>query len=243
MRESVKCLKAESSFQGGKAKFTAIFHDWGVIAGSQYTNRILEDVNADLTPDQLVLFDVLLPPHPKTENKPVVPKDTFRETAITISYRAAFASSFWIRRYISKSLAQVNFIFTSMILGLFGLNPCFDIDSKPIRDRKNPISLDRLVYMAYPYYNAFKALFTGTLKEVQSGASLPLDLKQTPVLYMYGTYKNIHFHDKSAFKLLQNEAEEGRRSKVVAVEDAGHFLYPQKPDICLEEVKKFIEDA
>jgi hypothetical protein len=85
IRESVKCVKAESTFQG-TTKFTGIFHDWGVLPGSQYTNRILEEGNDDLTPDQLVLFDVLPPLHPNTENKPVAPKDTLRETVITVHF-------------------------------------------------------------------------------------------------------------------------------------------------------------
>jgi pimeloyl-ACP methyl ester carboxylesterase len=242
IRESAKCLKAESTFQG-TAKLTGVFHDWGVLAGSQYTNHILEEGNDDLTPDQLILFDVLMPPHPETENKPVAPKETLREKVLALSYRIAFAGSFAIRKFLSKTLANVCLVISFRLLVLLGLFPIHAIDSKAVTDRKDPLSLDRVVYMTYPYYNIFKAMFAGNFKEVFSGCCLPLDLTKTPVLYMYGTHKRVNFHDKRAYKLLEREAKEGRRSKVVPVDDAGHWLYLQQPDVCFEEVKKFIEDA
>jgi pimeloyl-ACP methyl ester carboxylesterase len=117
------------------------------------------------------------------------------------------------------------------------------VDGKAVTVRKDPISLDRVAYMTYPYYNIFKAAFAGNLKEVFSGACLSLNLTKTPVLHMYGTHKRVKFHGKRAYKLLEREAKEGRRSNVVHVDDAGHWLYLQQPNICFEEVKKFIEDV
>jgi hypothetical protein len=148
----------------GKAKLTGVFHDWGVLPGSQYTNRILEEGNDDLTPDQLILFDVLMPPHPKTENKPVGPKDTLSETVLTLSYRFAFAASFSLRTFVSKTLAKISLLIFYRMLVMLRLFPMFSIDTKVIFDRNNPIPLDRLIYMAYPYCNMFKVIFGGGSK-------------------------------------------------------------------------------
>jgi hypothetical protein len=49
-----------------EAKFTAIFHDWGSLAGLMFTNRANVwkmtrlNIIITLSPDQVVLFDVCL---------------------------------------------------------------------------------------------------------------------------------------------------------------------------------------
>jgi hypothetical protein len=92
------------------------------------------------------------------------------------------------------------------MLGLFRLGPLYDMvpfyDIDNSMERKNPISLDRRTYMAYPYYTFSKAVFAGNVEEGFSGFCLPLDLTKTQVLYMYGTHKRGHFHDKGGYKLL-----------------------------------------
>ena len=89
--------------------------------------------------------------------------------------------------------------------------------------------------MTYPYYQ----LVTGKPSEIP--ASLPKDLKKTPVLYLYGTSKNFLMHDRGALAFLEREAREGRsKSNAIAVDNAGHYLFLQKPDKCLEEVMKFM---
>jgi pimeloyl-ACP methyl ester carboxylesterase len=234
MREAFKVLKAESTFSG-TAKLTGIFHDWGTVPGCMFTNRAIEEKNSEICPDQIVLFDVL--------DFPIAPKDSPYQFVLSVLYRVVLAAAFALRLYVSKIVAQIFSVFAFPTVILLRLMPTKAIDSKVGELRKQPIGLDRMIYMSYPYYNIIKAMLAGKAEETLSGKSLPKDLTKTPVLYMYGLEKRIMFHEKLAVEVLENEAKEGRRSKAIAVEDAGHYLYLQQPDICMEEVKKFIEDA
>lgn len=248
IREAVYILRAESTVDS--AKLIGIFHDWGVLSGSMHTNHMLEVAdNQFLTPDRIVLLDVLGPPHPDTEKQNTIPidarRDTMYETVVTLSYRIVLAKAFAIRRYISKTLAQIYAGFAFTALGLLRMSPTMDIDAQALKQqRKVPLSLDRMLYMAYPYFNAFKATLKGTIQQEFRGMHLPKDLCKTPVLYMYGTEKRIMFHDRRALKMLEEEQEKGRsKSKAVKVEGAGHWLYLQQQDLCLKEVKQFVMDA
>lgn len=247
MQEAVKALRKESTYKKGTAKLTGIFHDWGVLPGVGYTNRALALANdymsKDLCPDQVVLFDVMGPPHPETENMPIVRKDTLYEIFVTLTYRIVFATAFGIRRFVSKTLAQVYLIPNMVALGVLRIGPTLEIDAKVFEQRKVPISLDRMIYMAYPYFNMFKAMLFPGPKGAFPELSLPKDLVKTPFLYMYGTEKRIHFHDRRAVEVLKRENKEGRKSNAIAVEKAGHWLYLHQPEFCLNEVVKFVSDA
>mmetsp|Transcript_28040 Transcript_28040/g.52611 ORF Transcript_28040/g.52611 Transcript_28040/m.52611 type:complete len:334 (+) Transcript_28040:221-1222(+) len=240
MREAIKALRKESTYKG-TAKLTGIFHDWGLFPGQSWTNRSLREENKELCPDQLVIFDVLGPPHPEMENVPVTRRDTLYETVMQLTYRIVLATSFGIRRFVSKTLAQIYFLPNLMLLGMLRMSPTSEIDAKVIQQRKVPITLDRMIYMAYPYFNMFKSLLIGQ-KDFED-ICLPRNLEKTPMLYMYGLEKRINFHDRRSVEILKREEKEGRKSKVVAVENAGHWLYLQQPELCLQEVTKFISDA
>jgi pimeloyl-ACP methyl ester carboxylesterase len=93
--------------------------------------------------------------------------------------------------------------------------------------------------MCYPYYYMFRCFLRGTGFE---DIHLPLDLKSTPILYIYGTEKNVMFHDKISLAIMEREERECRSEcRVVAVEGAGHWMYVQKLEVCLEEIKRFIQ--
>jgi len=247
MREAVKVLRKESTFGGGdgvdRAKLIGIFHDWGVAPGTIYTNRSIEEGAEDLIPDNVVLFDVMGPPHPGTKDMPADRKDTFYEKFVTIAYRAVFACAFGVRRYFSKFLAKCVFLSGMITLEVFHLSPTLKIDGEVFEQRHKKPTLDRFIYTAYPYYNMFGAMFSSRWKSALGEMSLPMDLTRTPVLYMYGTEKRINFHDRRALAVLEREQKGGKKSRAMAVEKAGHFLYIQQEDICLEEVVKFITDA
>lgn len=241
LREAAKTLRKEST-RGG-AKMIGIFHDWGVVPGLMYSNRSIEDGSDDVSPDRLVLFDVLSSPHPSMKDKPLAPRESFHSIIVGLSYRLVFAVSFVIRQHVSKILSHINYNLGSLGLNLLRLSPCYNIDFDVMKSRQNPLTVDRLVYMAYPYWYMFKAMFTGEM-EAFSDFSLPKDLVSTPVLYMYGKNKRMMFHDQCGLKVLEREAErEGRKSSAIGLEGAGHWLYLQEPDICLEEVVKFVTDA
>ena len=67
LREAVKCLRTHSTQPTDQTTFTAVFHDWGVLAGCMYTNQCLAETNKDenstsddmYTPDRVVFVDLL----------------------------------------------------------------------------------------------------------------------------------------------------------------------------------------
>ncbi|KAL7576507.1 hypothetical protein ACA910_018007 [Epithemia clementina (nom. ined.)] len=235
---------------------TGIFHDWGVIPGLMHTNRVLLQTPTTTTTsdgdsstnhdparlDQLVLLDVLVDPHP---NHPglhdiIVPKQPslFRQvykTVTTLAYRILLAKVYVTQRYISKHVALLQFGFGFGLLGLLGLSPGRAMDDKIVQDlHLNPF---RVMYMAYPYYGLIKSRVWGTFQRDFYGCHLPLDLKATPVLYMYGLNKNIMFHPDRAVALLE---QANPRGKVIAMEQAGHWLYISQPELCFQAIQEFI---
>jgi pimeloyl-ACP methyl ester carboxylesterase len=248
IRASVALLVSEST--NPQAKLTGIFHDWGVVAGTMYTNRTIknqekEGTQTPETIDQLVLLDVLCPPHRHdTKDLPVVPRDSLYHMVVLTAYRVILACSFGIQCYISKTLAKIYAGAAFAVLGLLRLGPTLDIDAKVFKERKKPLGLDRLLYMAYPYFNTCLSVWNGTLSHDFRGYHLPRDLVRTPVLYMYGTHKRVMFHDARALALLEREErKQGSRCKVVAVPGAGHWLFRHEPELCYQEVIRFILNA
>jgi hypothetical protein len=172
MREAFKVLKAESTFSG-KAKLTGVFHDWGVVPGSMFTNRAIEEGNSsEICPDQIVLLDVMdFPVAPKTFSK----YDLF----LSVFYRIVLAVAFGLRRYTFPIVAQIYAAFAFTVVTLLPLLPTTSIDL-PVTKLRKPLGLDRMVYMSYPYYNLLIAMMTGKTEEILSGKSLPKDLTKTP---------------------------------------------------------------
>jgi hypothetical protein len=238
VREAMKALRLHSTYLG-KPKIIGIFHDWGVAPGCIWANRAKAD-NVNV-PDELILFDVLPGPHPETKGGiPQARKPTIYEIIVTFYYRIIFASSFLAQRYLGTSIATIGFLIAVIFLKLFRLSPTLSIDAKVFAARKNPLKLERMIYMMYPYVKMFQALYSG---KGFGGFTLPQDLSLMPVLYMYGTEKRIMFHDEASTKLLEREHKEGRsKSNSIAVDGAGHYLYSeiQKLDYCVDCVKEFI---
>ncbi len=236
IRDAVKVLRAESTNEN--AKLTAIFHDWGVVPGMIWANRSLEDSNAD-SPSEIVLFDVLTKIH-KThkEGLPEFDKPSFHKTFVTHYYRLVFAFAFGIQKYFSKYLALPCFFLGFMPMMLLPIGPTLAIDDKIHTSRVKPLDPFRMIYMTYPYFELYKTVLNGTYSVKLADATLPKDLKKTPVLYLYGTEKRVQFHDDRDLYVLEREAKENR-SKSNA-ENAGHYLYIQQADLCLDEVKKFM---
>jgi len=239
-REAAKVLRSESTCPS-KPKFTGIFHDWGVIPGSTWANRAIEDDSAD-APDELVLFDVLLGPHPQTKDRPHAQKPSMHEIFITIYYRFVYAFSFFMQSIGFNLLAGIFFGLGNLSMQLFKLGPLYQIDIDIISGRPQ-LPLRRFIYMCYPYFYMFKTIVLDGGKAL-TDATLPKDLKKTPVLYLYGKEKRIMFHDYVSVKILEREHAEGRSpSNAIAVDDAGHWLYVQKPDLCFDAVKDFMQGS
>ena len=70
---------------------------------------------------------------------------------------------------------------------------------------------------------------------------MPLNLSKTPVLYLYGTDKKIMFDDEQVREHVRREGKKpGNKSAAIAVDNAGHWLYRHREDVCIDHVKKFI---
>ena len=246
VRDAVKALKGYSISKSTPKKLTGIFHDWGVVAGLMHTNQALEsESDKDTTAvDQMVLFDVLLDAHPETPGieSVVVPRKSFfrriYDTVTTLSYRILFANVYFTQRFVSKHLARLK-----MGLGLTSLRALGLIPSRPVDEpawKEYPVDPNRLMYMTYPYFGLFRSIVFGKMHRDFRGAHPPINLRKTPVLYMYGLDKNIMFHPDSSVALLQQENKNGNKSNAIAIEDAGHWLYLQKADQCFGEIKRFM---
>jgi len=236
VRSAAKSLREAS--ENKKAEFTVIFHDWGVLPGSRFVNRIIKEENSDIKPAKVVHFDVLLSPHPDTKDIPKAQKPTFYETFITLFYRVVFSIAFLLQRDVANIVALMFFFPCVIFMGIFKLGPVKKHDDEIFE--KFPKDFSRILYMAYPYYTMMRDYFSGVK---DSEATLHTDLKGTPVLYMSGLDKRVQFHDYRSLKLLEREESEGRsKCKVINLTDAGHYLFIQKEKKCLDAVKDFMLD-
>ena len=238
LRAAAKALKVYYS-TNPSAQFVTIFHDWGSCVGAWYTNRVFEEKDALVSPDKIVYFDVLpIRSHPKDVNVVMPSKKTWHHTILEVTYRIVLAKAFLISRFLSKYLAAFYFVAMFALLPLIGVVPKSPLDDKIIQEKKT--SLFRIIYMAYPYYNMFRAL-AGIDRDVfMEEFHLPL-LDETPVLYLYGKEKGLQFHDEAVVKYLEEQGnKKDNTCRVVAVSNAAHWLYLQQPQVCLEAVKEFI---
>jgi hypothetical protein len=191
VRDGIQALIAQCKVDA--PELTVIFHDWGVFFGTMYVNRMIIEGAKSLIPKQLVLLDVLPPPHPEDKEKLTeLPRPTLRQLVTETVYRIFFAICFALQRFISSLLAQAFFAVGSVVLfsKTVNLNPTGDLDGKRIQgqSRQPPLALSRLIWMMYPYYNLF---FDGPLSYWLEIFRLPKLSGQDsiPVLYMYGTEK------------------------------------------------------
>lgn len=248
IREAASTLFKRCQSDSDDRKFTIILHDWGVIGGMIFANRAIKEQSPH-APKKIVLLDVLTWPDKDYKDLPLqseVPyslKPSIYELAVCFSYRFALATSFLWLRFVSDILGMINMAILWNLVSLFQLSPCKSFENQYVHERafqsKSMLEYYRhLIYMCYPYYHMFKCLIFGTGFE---DIHIPCDLKSTPVLYIYGTKKNIMFHNWTSLAILEREEREGRSDcRVVAVEDAGHWMYIQKLDRCHDEIKQFI---
>lgn len=236
---------ASSSSDEYKTTFTLMTHDWGAVIGHLFINRAIEERSfTQHKPDRLVMLDVLMFPHPKSNCKEVLKGSEVyipnaRDHLFTISYRTAFAISFAMLQLFSETAGLIALgILSTIVFKILKLNPLSDVDSQHMkRCMKDP---KHFLYMMYPYYHMFRELFKGSTNVFKS-AMMPLDLRKTPILYIYGARKNVMFHDYRSVALLEREEKEGlSESRVVRLEESGHWMYCQQPDVCDNEIRKFL---
>lgn len=238
--------KSVSSSKDDCTNFILMTHDWGAVVGHLFINRAIEEPSfTQHKPDRVVMLDVLLRPNPYSNYREVlrgtdIYKPTRRDYLISLSYRTAFALSFAALQYISETAGLILLaILKTIVFSILKLNPLHDFEGGHFRERAK--DLKHFLYMMYPYYHMFKEMAKGS-ESVFTAATLPLDLKETPVLYIYGSKKNVMFHDYSSIALLEREEREGlSESRVVRLEDCGHWMYCQEPEVCESEIRKFLK--
>jgi pimeloyl-ACP methyl ester carboxylesterase len=258
LRAAAKALNeyavaSSSSTTTIKSTFTTIFHDWGVIPGTIYVNRALADETKGNTndslrgmvrtaPDQVILFDVC-PPfcHRQQSPRPKRERPSFLHVVRENLYRACLALGFVLYRFVSKyvALVVVTVLFNIAIpLGL-GPFPSSSPDSASVMETFMQ-DWDRGLYMTFPYYSIFQMINNGTIHEAFSEFHLPL-LDQVPLLYLYGVDKNVQFHGANLVGFIKEYgASTQTKTDTVAVANAGHWLYVQQEDVCMEAVQKFL---
>ncbi len=229
-----------------KTTFTLMTHDWGAVVGHLFINRAIEERSfTQHKPDRLVMLDVLLRPNQNANYREVLSgieiyKPTRRDYLFALSYRIAFAASFAALQYFSETVGLIVLaILGTIVFTILKLNPLQDDDGEHAKECTK--DLKHYLYMMYPYYHMIKEMSKGSAT-VFTTATLPLDLKETPILYIYGAKKNVMFHDYKSVALLEWEEREGlSESRVVRLEDSGHWMYCQEPEVCESEIRKFLK--
>lgn len=238
VQEAVKSLRALST--NPEAKLIGVFHDWGCLAGHMFANRAVESNLTDIMFDRLVLFDVLLPPHPRA-HKPLLALSPREKLFLQVGvlYQVVLAMIWLMQRYVNRYMAWVAYTIWMQVLGLLGLLPICPDEVSNLMTRY-PKQAFTMLYRTYPYYGLWKAILGKTIMQSFAGAFLPLDLNRTPVLFMYGAAKPFALHDHYALAIIE---QNGYPCRVVSVEQAGHWLFLQQPELCFQHVKDFILEA
>ncbi len=240
VREASKALCDTSTYE--KPELIGIFHDWGVIAGSMWAERLENEAKDNpqiiCKPSKIVFFDVLVPPSSKMPDyisSSEVPQLSIREK-LNYLYQPIFAIASAIQLYLPRLIAAAFALLGQGVITILGIVPMepFDFESRaPIYGNK-PFNYLRWVQMMYMYRNSFTS-------DKLMPWRLHRDWKNTPILYMYGKAKKAQFHANNSVAMLEREeAEQRSLCRVVPMEGAGHWLYVQKQEESLKHVLDFI---
>jgi pimeloyl-ACP methyl ester carboxylesterase len=250
LRTAAKIFRQEATHD--KVVFTNIFHDWGSLVGCTFTNRVLEEKDPLLTPNQIVYFDILpFQAHKDEPNRPPPEQHSLRRIFTEMLYRPLCALAFFLYHRISKYPAILFYGAALRLLEMTGLSPLAHQDLDTVRRRK--LDPSRIIYMTFPYLNAAVEILQLPSKQYKDiifsfytscvamksmeTFHLPL-LDQVPVLFLYGSSKRAQLHDQNVADFLHQHAG---KSDSVGVPNAGHWAHLQQPDVCFEAVKNFIE--
>lgn len=250
---AAKTLVGLSTYTKGKPEFIGIFHDWGCVPGTEWAQQVEHESDDDaavVKPDKLVYLDVLSGP-PKFAKDDPVPMDAIQKPTLSeilyILYMPLNAISSAIYTHVSKSFGMASFLWNWFSLELLRIAPVYPWDrsgmglglgSRAFFETKDLSLLSHMVYMTFPY----RRIFTDYLFKGKPMADLHEDWKKVPILYLYGMNKRASYHDPVSYALLEREFKEKRSlSNALGIADAGHWLYHQKEDECLEHITSFAE--
>lgn len=240
VREASRSLRETSIHEN--PEFIGIFHDWGVVAGTLWAERLEKEAQDNpkiRMPNKIVFFDVMGPPSSKMSNyiHPREVKSKSIHEKLSYLYQFVFAISSMMQRCLPRIIAAAFAIFGYAVLTILRISPLKSSDFNSVDaiygDRKP--GLARWASMMYMYLNIFTS-------DTMLRWRVHRDWKKTPILYMYGKKKRTHFHSNNVVAMLKREEVEQRSlCRVVPVEGAGHWLYVQEHELCLKHVLDFIQ--
>jgi len=254
LREATKALLSHCNRQRKEITVTGIFHDWGVIAGLQYTNQVIEEDAECLLLNQVVLLDVLPRTHPQTKivgarntNESHLRADSIANKLRTDAYQILMSWTFWFQENLPLWCVCFCILIGFHVLRWTRCFPANDRDFQYLEETGIlPIRLDstkRLSYICYPYRNVRRLVRAGTVTSFLDFATLPPNLSETPVLFLYGGDKWIDVHDSAALALIEQEHQKNAsKSRAVRVEGAGHWLHHSHQNECLRQIQSFLFD-
>ena len=146
--EAVKALKHESTCKD-EAKLTAIFHDWGSVAGALWSNQVQEEEDGSSQLDRLVYFNVFPEARKDTSDLPEAAPKSFHEILARWLYFVIFPVTNALRVHVAHVVA---FFFhgTSMtLLKILGFHCVREFDLKMMAVSPVLKNLPRLLMMMY----------------------------------------------------------------------------------------------
>ena len=201
----------EDLLPGADAKFSLIIHDWGSYVGMMYQTRHPDKVKA------VVVLDVGV-------MDPGLASAPLYHVFVICFYQWCFAFSFVVSALLGSAAGQAVFLLASVVMRLIpSLSPC------PHERLPRPFKAIK-VRMCYPYLQIWLDIFMGR--------NVHPRFPDVPVLYLFGTRKNVLFHSPSFLRRLDDTAGCRWRSF-----DCGHWLMHYEADGVADEVLHFLADV
>jgi len=165
---------------------------------------------------------------------------SFHQSMTDNYYRIPLGIAFAFQRYVAGVVGVMALMVGLMPLPLLRIAPTGKVDDDTRKMMLGVPNVFHTIYMCYTYFNWIRR---DTKKSVTiEDSTLPRDVSKVPVLYMYGTEKAANFHTEQSLTVLRREQDRQRsKTRVVAVDGAGHYLYLQKPDVCFDCVTQFMQ--
>jgi len=186
--------------------FVLIAHDWGAAFALMFCKIYPELVS------KLVLCDIGIISFDLMSFSPV-------KMYYLCSYQVLFALSYIVSETVSQHLGQMLAVVSFIIVKLF----CSPTPHDKLKVPPSEVTVDKF----YPYYYLWKGILSKTLIE----PAYP----RCPVLFMYGTKKNVMFHDDSFITQLKKSDT----NRVVSL-DAGHWFMVEKPEATVQNIREFL---
>jgi pimeloyl-ACP methyl ester carboxylesterase len=204
----IDMLHATITDKLGDADFTLLIHDWGSYIGMLYQDKYPNHVKS------VVIADVMVTDKDQA--------DSLYKTLVVMNYQLLLAATFVTHELLGKAAGGVALAVSIILLKLLPFLSPTPKDRIP-RDVKKVGP-----HMCYPYYHIWKDIVSGTIAK----PSLPA----CPVLYLWGTEKNIKFHDDAVVEGFKNKAN----SKVVSYK-CGHWIMHYCTDAVNREIAEFLK--